>query len=89
MIVEAIFNLLFGFPSFILGLLPLPDIPDWFLEAEQYVIGLVQSGSSLVSWTYTKETWNFFLMFIPIVAVCIETYAIVKFIGMIISWFKP
>lgn len=64
MIVDAILHLVYGFFEFIFDLLPIPDVPDWYVTEILPVISqYVGMGVKLFSFAFPSDTWSFLIDF--------------------------
>lgn len=64
MIVDGILRLVYGFFEFVFDLLPIPDIPDWYITEIYPVISqYVSMGVKLFSFIFPADKWHFLIQF--------------------------
>lgn len=64
MIVDGILSLVYGFFEFIFDLLPIPDIPEWYVtEILPVITQYVGMGVKLFSFAFPAELWHFLINF--------------------------
>ena len=52
MILNMVLGLMQSILSFVLGLLPLPDVPAWLVELTETILGYMKTGMGTVSYTH-------------------------------------
>lgn len=64
MIVDAILSLVYGFFEFIFDLLPIPDVPEWYItDIYPVIVQYVGMGVKLFSFAFPASLWSFLIDF--------------------------
>lgn len=86
MIVQALFNLIFGLINFILGLLPsLPNFNESSLSDFNQTLDIIFDNAGLLGFFFPISTIK---VYIPLVLLAINFEHIYKISIWVISWFK-
>lgn len=64
MIVDGILHLIYGFFEFVFDLLPIPDVPEWYLT-EVYPVLVTYTGRAtrIISFIFPASLWIFLVDF--------------------------
>lgn len=64
MIVDAILRLVYGFFEFVFDLLPIPNVPEWYItDIYPVIVHYVGMGVKLFSFAFPASLWNFLIDF--------------------------
>lgn len=55
MITNAILNFMFGVTEMIFKHLPIPGIPDWVDDVQEFLFGWIAKGCHLFTWIFPSE----------------------------------
>ena len=58
MILNMVLGLMQSILSFVLGLLPLPDVPSWLVELTETVLGYMKTGMGIVLFLSLRQSFK-------------------------------
>lgn len=86
MILEAIFNLLFGLVNLIIGLIPpLPSLPESSLDSLHSALDTIFSNAQLLGFFFPIELGKLLL---EIVILVLTAYHVYKLALWVVTWIK-
>lgn len=79
MILKMVLGLMQSILSFVLGLLPLPDVPAWLVELTETILGYMKTGMGIVLFFVPQVVLEGALDLIIVVWTVVHGYKLVMF----------
>ena len=79
MILKLVLGLMQSILSFVLGLLPLPDVPAWLVELTETILGYMKTGMGIVLFFVPQVVLEGALDLIIVVWTVVHGYKLVMF----------
>lgn len=77
MILTGLINIVFDVITWLLNLLNIPDTPQWVLDADAYLNGVVDQGISLCAYWFGADVWNAATAVIGLLLIIDFTYPVI------------
>ncbi len=80
MILKMVLGLMQSILSFILGLLPLPDVPAWLVELTETILGYMKTGMGIVLFFFFFFVVQGALDLVILIWTVVHTYKLVLWV---------
>lgn len=80
MILKMVLGLMQSILSFVLGLLPLPDVPAWLVELTEIILGYMKTGMGIVLFFVPQAVVQVALDLVILIWTVVHTYKLVMWV---------